>query len=67
MAARWIADELIDEFVVYTAPILLGGGPALFSDLEVTSISDKRQLHLHDVKRFGSDVRAIYTTKSWEV
>ena len=67
MAARWIADELIDEIVVYTAPILLGGGPALFSDLEVTSISDKRQLHLHDLKRFGPDVRATYTTKSWEI
>ena len=66
MAGRWIEDELIDEIIVYTAPILLGGGPALFSDLEVTSISDKRQLHLHDVKRIGPDIRAIYTTRSWE-
>ncbi len=67
MAGRWIEDGLIDEIVVYTAPILLGGGPALFSDLEVKSISEKRQLHLHDLKRFGPDVRATYTTRSWDV
>lgn len=65
MAARWVEDNAIDELVVYTAPILLGGGPALFSDLRVASISEKRQLHLHDVVRFGSDFRATYTTKSW--
>jgi diaminohydroxyphosphoribosylaminopyrimidine deaminase/5-amino-6-(5-phosphoribosylamino)uracil reductase len=67
MAARWLEDGAIDELVVYTAPILLGGGPALFSDLRVASINEKRQLQLHDVVRFGSDLRATYTTKNWEV
>jgi diaminohydroxyphosphoribosylaminopyrimidine deaminase/5-amino-6-(5-phosphoribosylamino)uracil reductase len=67
MAARWVEDNAVDELVVYTAPILLGGGPALFSDLRDASITDKRQLHFHNVVRFGSDVRATYTTKSWGV
>lgn len=66
MAARWIEHEIIDELVVYTASILLGGGPALLSDLGAISISDKRQLQLHDVTRFDSDFRATYTTKSWD-
>ena len=67
MAASWVEDNAIDELVVYTAPILLGGGPALFSDLRVASINEKRQLHLHDVTRIGTDLRAIYTTREWEV
>lgn len=66
MAGRWVDDNLIDELVVYTAPILLGGGPALFSDLKVASIGEKRQLQLHDVTRFGPDLRVTYTTRSWE-
>ncbi|HUW77676.1 MAG TPA: bifunctional diaminohydroxyphosphoribosylaminopyrimidine deaminase/5-amino-6-(5-phosphoribosylamino)uracil reductase RibD [Candidatus Nanopelagicaceae bacterium] len=67
MAANWLEEGLIDELVVYTAPILLGGGPALFSDLKVASINDRRQLHIHDVLQIGSDLRTTYTTKSWEV
>ena len=66
MSARWIEENAVDELIVYTAPILLGGGPSLFSDLRVASINDKRQLWLHDVTRFGSDLRATYTTKSWD-
>lgn len=66
MAASWVEDNAVDELVVYTAPILLGGGPALFSDLKVASISEKRQFQLHDVVRIGSDSRATYTSKSWE-
>jgi len=66
MAGHWLEQGLIDELVVYTAPILIGGGPALFSDLRVASISDKRELHLHDVQRLGPDLRATYTTTRWE-
>jgi diaminohydroxyphosphoribosylaminopyrimidine deaminase/5-amino-6-(5-phosphoribosylamino)uracil reductase len=67
MAARWLEDNAIDELVIYIAPILLGGGPALFSDLKFASIRDKQELQLHDVARFDSDLRITYTTKSWEV
>ncbi len=66
MAGDWFELGLIDELIVYLAPILIGGGPSLFSDLKVASISDKHELFLHDVQRFGPDLRTTYTTTGWE-
>ncbi|AEG44267.1 bifunctional diaminohydroxyphosphoribosylaminopyrimidine deaminase/5-amino-6-(5-phosphoribosylamino)uracil reductase RibD [Isoptericola variabilis] len=47
-AAFWRAG-LVDELVVYVAPVLLGAGPAAVADLGITTISDAARLEVTDV------------------
>ncbi len=54
--AFWRAG-LVDEVVVYLAPVLLGAGPAAVGDLGITTIDDAARLDVVDVVRTGPDLR----------
>ena len=54
--AFWRAG-LVDEVVVYLAPVLLGAGPAAVGDLGITTIDDAARLEVTDVVRTGPDLR----------
>lgn len=54
--AFWSAG-LVDELVVYLAPVLLGDGPSAVPDLGIRTIADAARLRLVDVARVGTDVR----------
>ena len=51
---------LVDEIVLYLAPILLGDkARGLFDLPELTAMADKRPLRITDVSRIGEDYRLI--------
>ena len=51
---------LIDELIVYQAAVVLGSsGRGLFDLPELTDMQQKIPFVLHDVRRFGGDVRTI--------
>jgi diaminohydroxyphosphoribosylaminopyrimidine deaminase/5-amino-6-(5-phosphoribosylamino)uracil reductase len=54
--AFWRAG-LVDEVVVYLAPVLLGAGPAAVADLGITTIDRAARLDVVDVVRTGPDLR----------
>lgn len=60
LAGAFWAGGLIDKVVGYIAPVLLGSGrhPTL-AEAGIETISAAGRLKLHDVTRFGEDVRLI--------
>ena len=55
-----LRDGLVDEWMVYLAPCVLGDrGRGLFHLPDLESMADRYQMTLQDVRRVGSDVRMI--------
>jgi diaminohydroxyphosphoribosylaminopyrimidine deaminase/5-amino-6-(5-phosphoribosylamino)uracil reductase len=57
LAAAFLAERLVDEVVVYVAPVLLGAGTPSVADLGITTIADAFRPTVTDVTRLGDDVR----------
>ncbi|MEI2776666.1 MAG: bifunctional diaminohydroxyphosphoribosylaminopyrimidine deaminase/5-amino-6-(5-phosphoribosylamino)uracil reductase RibD [Tetrasphaera sp.] len=57
LAAAFVAAGLVDEFVAYLAPALLGAGPAVLADLGITTITDALRFEITDAAIVGGDVR----------
>jgi diaminohydroxyphosphoribosylaminopyrimidine deaminase/5-amino-6-(5-phosphoribosylamino)uracil reductase len=55
-----LAENLIDEIVLYQAPKLLGSGASFVGDLGIKSLSDHRSLELLSLTHCGSDIKAHY-------
>ena len=57
-----LAEALIDEYVIYMAPCILGDqGRGLFSIPGMQQMTDKKQLKLRDVRQIGQDLKLTYT------
>jgi diaminohydroxyphosphoribosylaminopyrimidine deaminase/5-amino-6-(5-phosphoribosylamino)uracil reductase len=55
-----LAEGLVDEWIVYMAPCVLGDqGRGLFHLPGVTAMADKKNLKLTDVRRVGEDIKFI--------
>lgn len=55
-----LAQDLVDELLLYLAPSLLGDAArGLFKLPELTSLADKRTLNLRDVRLVGNDLRLL--------
>lgn len=54
LAAAFLEAGLVDEVVVYVAPMLLGAGPAAVGDLGITTIADALHLQVTDVATLGT-------------
>jgi diaminohydroxyphosphoribosylaminopyrimidine deaminase/5-amino-6-(5-phosphoribosylamino)uracil reductase len=65
LAAAFMQAGLIDEVVVYVAPMLLGAGKSAVGDLGITTIADALHLQITDVTTLGAgaetNVRLIMT------
>jgi len=48
---------LIDEFVIYTAPVILGSDTKPMIEIPLTKISEKIQLNILDIRKIGEDIR----------
>ena len=59
LASALLAEDLVDEVVVYLAPLLLGGPRTALTDLGIDTIRDARQLDLVSVDLLGADVRLV--------
>ena len=57
-----LAEGLVDEWVVYLAPCILGDqGRGLFTVPGLQSMADKKNLHIADVRQVGPDVKLTLT------
>ena len=57
-----LAEGLIDEYIIYMAPCVLGDqGRGLFKLPGLQRMADKKHLKLHDVRQVGPDLKLTYT------
>jgi len=57
-----LAEGLVDEWVVYMAPCILGDqGRGLFNLPGLQQMADKKNLKLRDVRQVGQDLKLTYT------
>ncbi|CAN5350303.1 bifunctional diaminohydroxyphosphoribosylaminopyrimidine deaminase/5-amino-6-(5-phosphoribosylamino)uracil reductase RibD [soil metagenome] len=56
LASAFIAADLVDEYLVYLAPKLLGGDRLAVGDLGITSIAEARELRILSVESLGDDI-----------
>jgi len=54
---------LVDELLVYVAPVLLGAGTTAVGDLGIETLADAAHWSLYDVRRLADDVRLNYRRK----
>ncbi|MEN9955093.1 MAG: bifunctional diaminohydroxyphosphoribosylaminopyrimidine [Actinomycetota bacterium] len=59
LASRFVQLDLVDEFVIYLAPKLLGGEKLALGSIGVPSIQDAKELDFVEVKKLGSDIQII--------
>ncbi|MCU1542282.1 MAG: ribD [Microbacteriaceae bacterium] len=50
---------LVDEYLVYLAPTLLGGGRSAIGDIGVETIRDQRRLTITAIERLGDDILIV--------
>ena len=48
---------LIDEFIIYTAPVILGSETKPMIEIPLTKISEKIQLNILDIRKIGEDLK----------
>ncbi|MDD2801366.1 MAG: bifunctional diaminohydroxyphosphoribosylaminopyrimidine deaminase/5-amino-6-(5-phosphoribosylamino)uracil reductase RibD [Methylococcales bacterium] len=57
-----LAENLIDEWVIYMAPCVLGDqGRGLFTLPDMNTMADKKNLNLADVRQVGPDLKLTFT------
>lgn len=56
LASAFIAAGLVDEYLIYLAPKLLGGDKLAVGDLGIDSIGEARELRILSVESLGDDI-----------
>jgi diaminohydroxyphosphoribosylaminopyrimidine deaminase / 5-amino-6-(5-phosphoribosylamino)uracil reductase len=59
LASRFVQMDLVDEFVIYLAPKLIGGDKLAIGSIDVPSIQDAKDLEFVEFKNLGSDIQII--------
>ncbi|HXD61912.1 MAG TPA: bifunctional diaminohydroxyphosphoribosylaminopyrimidine deaminase/5-amino-6-(5-phosphoribosylamino)uracil reductase RibD [Lacisediminihabitans sp.] len=59
LASAFVTAELVDEYLVYLAPALLGGDRTAITDVGVATIADARRLTIQSLDRIGEDVLIV--------
>ncbi|WP_280679921.1 bifunctional diaminohydroxyphosphoribosylaminopyrimidine deaminase/5-amino-6-(5-phosphoribosylamino)uracil reductase RibD [Cryobacterium sp. CG_9.6] len=59
LASAFVAAGLVDEYLIYLAPTLLGGPRLALTDIGVATIADQRTLSLHALHRLGDDILVV--------
>ncbi|HBA28467.1 MAG TPA: riboflavin biosynthesis protein RibD, partial [Gammaproteobacteria bacterium] len=53
-----------DEFIIYTAPILMGSHANSMATLALKKMQDKIQLNINDIRMVGDDIRITANIKT---
>lgn len=62
LAGAFIEQNLVDELILYQAPILMGGdSKSLLNMPNINQLSQARQIKFHDVRMIGTDLRITAT------
>jgi diaminohydroxyphosphoribosylaminopyrimidine deaminase/5-amino-6-(5-phosphoribosylamino)uracil reductase len=56
LASAFVEQGLVDEYLIYLAPTLIGGPKLALGDLGITTITDQKRLAITAVERLGDDV-----------
>jgi diaminohydroxyphosphoribosylaminopyrimidine deaminase/5-amino-6-(5-phosphoribosylamino)uracil reductase len=59
LASAFVAAGLVDQYLIYLAPTLLGGGRLALGDIGVASIGEQRRLVIDSVDRLGADILVV--------
>jgi diaminohydroxyphosphoribosylaminopyrimidine deaminase/5-amino-6-(5-phosphoribosylamino)uracil reductase len=59
LASRFVQLDLVDEFVIYLAPKLLGGDKLAIGSIDVPSIQDAKDLEFLAINTLGADIQII--------
>jgi diaminohydroxyphosphoribosylaminopyrimidine deaminase / 5-amino-6-(5-phosphoribosylamino)uracil reductase len=59
LASRFVQLDLVDEYLVYLAPKLLGGDKLSIGSIDVPSIAQAKQLEFFEIKQLGEDVLLV--------
>ena len=59
IASAFVAAGLVDEYLIYLAPTLLGGARTALGDIGVTTIGDQRRLRITAVEELGDDLLLV--------
>lgn len=59
VASAFVAAGLVDEYLVYLAPTLIGGPRLALGDIGVTGIDEQRHLTIHSLNRLGDDLLLV--------
>ena len=54
-----IREACVDELLLYLAPTLLGDAQGLYELGTLENLEQKRQLHFHEVRQIGADLRIL--------
>lgn len=63
LASRFVQLDLVDEYVIYLAPKLLGGEKLAINSIDVTSISEAKNLEFIETKALGADLLVVAKPK----
>ncbi|TXI51451.1 MAG: bifunctional diaminohydroxyphosphoribosylaminopyrimidine deaminase/5-amino-6-(5-phosphoribosylamino)uracil reductase RibD [Lysobacter sp.] len=65
LAGAWMREGLVDEVLLYIAPILLGDAARpLFDGLGIEAMARKRRMRIVDTRRIGEDLRVLLRPES---
>lgn len=59
LAGAFLQQQLIDEFIIYQAPVLLGSHSMPLFELPISFMSEKIHLNIVDCRQIGQDQRII--------
>jgi diaminohydroxyphosphoribosylaminopyrimidine deaminase/5-amino-6-(5-phosphoribosylamino)uracil reductase len=59
LASAFVSAGLVDEYLIYLAPTLLGGARLALGDIGVSSIDAQRHLTIDSVERLGDDILLV--------
>ncbi len=64
LAAAFLQAGLVDEIILYQAPVLLGSAGRPLVGLELSTMAEKWELQILESRRIGADTRLILAPKS---
>jgi diaminohydroxyphosphoribosylaminopyrimidine deaminase/5-amino-6-(5-phosphoribosylamino)uracil reductase len=59
LASAFVAAGLVDEFLVYLAPALIGGEKLAITDIGVGTIAEATRLRITNVEQLGGDLLVV--------